>query len=482
MLHRNINNRFKSLKKQLNRANFRKLPGLLRESVSGTEQDFTQGSLAKAIVLLSIPMVLEMLMESIFAIADIFFVSKQGAEAVAIVGLTESIVTIVYAIGFGLSMATTAMVSRRIGEKRSVAAASTAFQAMITGLIISILISVPGILFASDMLALMGASQQSISDLGGYTAIVLGSNTVIMLLFIINAVFRSAGDAAISLRVLLIANFINIVLDPLLIFGIGPFPELGIEGAAIATVIGRGLAVLYQLWILFYGKSRIRIIKRVMHLRPKIIFQLIKLSLGGIGQNLIGTASWIGLMRIMSEFGNVALAGYTIAIRIVIFVLLPAAGLSNAAATLLGQNLGAGKPERAQRAVAIAGNISMLMLGLAGLFLIVFPTDVIRLFIDDPAVIASGAQGLQIVSLGFVFYGLGMVYLSAINGAGDTYSPTWINIICFWLIEIPLAWLTALHWGMHEAGVYVAIIVAESMLAIMAVIWFKQGKWKTMQV
>ena len=461
-----------------------KLKGLndLKEAITGTEQDFTSGSLRRAIFLLSVPMVLEMVMESVFAVVDIYFVSRLGADAVATVGITESIVTIVYAIGVGLSMATTALVSRRIGEKKPEEAAKVAFQSILTGLLVSLVIAIPGIIYASKLLQVMGATEEMYSSMWGYTAVMLGGNVVIMLLFIINAVFRSAGDAAISMRVLWIANIINLFLDPMLIFGIGPFPELGIMGAAIATNIGRGLAVVYQFYLLFSGKGRVKLSVKDISIHFKTIKQLVKLSLGGIGQNIIATSSWIGLVRIISEFGSEVLAGYTIALRIIIFSLLPSWGISNASATLVGQNLGAKKQARAEKSVWATGKVNMIFMGAVSLIFILFPSMFIQLFIDDILVIKSGALSLRIISYGFVAYGLGMVMVQAFNGAGDTVTPTKINLFCFWLLEIPLAYLFAITAGIGETGVYYAIVVAETMMTISAAYLFMKGKWKLKEV
>jgi putative MATE family efflux protein len=452
------------------------------ESISGTEQDFTEGGLGRAILLLSIPMVLEMIMESVFAVVDIFFVSKLGANAVATVGITESMMTIVYAIGAGLAVGTTALVSRRIGEKNREGASVVAFQAILTGMIISLLIAIPGASFASRLLDLMGAEDKMVRDGFMYTAIMLGSNGIIMLLFIINAVFRSAGDAAISMRVLWLANMINIILDPLLILGIGPFPELGIKGAAIATATGRGIGVAYQFWLLFNGKGRVQLKTRHLFVQVKVLFSLIRLSLGGIGQSLIATISWIGLVRIIAEFGSGALAGYTIAIRIILFTLLPSWGLSNAAATLVGQNLGAKKPQRAQRSVWLTAKVNMIFMGIVSVVFIAVPDFFIWIFIKDPVIIELGAVCLRIIAYGFVFYGLGMVMIQALNGAGDTGTPTVINFICFWLIEIPLAYLLALRLGIAENGVYIAIISAETLMTLIAAYIFSLGKWKLRKV
>ena len=421
-------------------------------------------------------------MESIFAIVDIFFVSRLGSEAVATVGITESLITLVYAIGGGLATATTALVARRIGEKRPEEASKVAFQAIMTGILVSLLIAIPGLLWSDDLLRLMGGSREMQENLSSYTRIMLGSNGIIIVLFIINSVLRSSGDAAMSLRVLWIANLCNIVLDPLLIFGIGPFPELGIAGAAIATATGRGIGILFQIFILFRGKRRIKLSMKDITFEPHTIWQLINLSLGGIGQSLIATTSWIGVVRIIASFGSNIVAGYTIAIRIVVFALLPCYGISNAAATLVGQNLGAGQPERAERSVWLTGKVNIVVMGILTAILVLFPEPFIRLFITDPAVILPGTQALRILSIGFVFYGLGMVLIQAFNGAGDTLTPTRVYFICFWLIEIPLAFLLAKPAGFNETGVFIAIVVAESIMTVTSLVLFRKGKWKLRKV
>jgi len=408
------------------------------EAIAGTEQDFTEGRLSRAILLLSIPAVLEMVMESVFVIVDIYFVSKLGANAVATVGITESMITIIYAIAIGLGTATTSMVSRRIGEKNPDAASIAAFQAILTGLIVSIIIGIPGALFSKNLLGMMGASKPIIDSMSGYTSIMLGGNMVIMMLFIINAIFRSAGDAAVAMKVLWIGNIINILLDPCLIFGLGPFPHMGVTGAAVATTIGRGTAVLVQFYLLFFGKKRIRLSIKHMVVNFSIMMKLIKLSFGSIGQNLIGTTSWIALVRIISMFGSEVVAGYTIAMRIIGFTILPSWGISNAASTLVGQNLGAKKPGRAEKAVWVTGWINMILLGVIGAILVFFPEIFIRIFIDNENVIKAGVLGLRIVSIGFIAYGLGMVLVNSFNGAGDTTTPLKINIFAYWLVEYRL--------------------------------------------
>ena len=454
----------------------------IRESVYGTEQDFTSGPISRAILLLSIPMVLEMVMESVFALVDIFFVSRLGPGAVATVGITESLLTIIYALAVGFSVGTTALISRRIGEKNPEGASVGAVQAILAGIMLALVIGITGAVFSKDFLRLMGATPDIVESGYMYTRIMLGGNIVIMLLFIINAVFRSAGDAAISMRVLWIANIINIILDPCLIFGWGPFPELGIKGAAVATNIGRGLAVIYQLFLLFRGRGRVRILSKHLRFNLKVMAKLIRLSLGGIGQNIIATSSWIGMVRIIAIFGSNVLAGYTIAIRIILFAMLPAWGLGNAAATLVGQNLGANKPARAERSVWLAGYANMIFLGLIALFLIINPAFFIKLFIDNEQVINAGATCLRIVSYGFLFYGMGMIVIQALNGAGDTITPTKINFFCFWLLEIPLAYLLAITIGMQEKGVYISIVVSESVMTLAGLYFFQLGKWKLKKV
>ncbi len=452
------------------------------EAISGTEQDFTEGKMSRAILLLSIPAVLEMVMESIFVIVDIYFVSKLGANAVATVGITESVITIIYAIAIGLGMATTSIVSRRIGEKNPDSASIAAFQAILVGIIVSFAIGIPGAFFAKDLLRTMGATSQIVETMSGYTRIMLGGNIVIMMLFIINAIFRSAGDAAVAMKVLWIGNIINIMLDPCLIFGLGPFPHLGITGAAVATTIGRGTAVAVQFYLLFSGRKRIKLARKHLRVDFKLMIKLMKLSFGSIGQNLISTTSWIALVRILSSFGSEVVAGYTIAIRIIGFSIMPSWGISNAASTLVGQNLGAKKPERAEKAVWVTAWVNMVLLSIIGLMYVLFPEPFIRLFINDENVVKSGILGLRIISIGFISYGLGMVLVNSFNGAGDTSTPLKINIFAFWMLEIPLAWLLSMKAGMEESGVFIAIVVAESFMTLTAWIIFRKGKWKLKEV
>ncbi|HEX2920559.1 MAG TPA: MATE family efflux transporter [Bacteroidales bacterium] len=454
----------------------------VREAVSGTEQDFTTGKLGRAIMLLAIPSILELVMESVFVIVDIFFVSKLGADAIATVGLTESLMTLIYAIAMGLGTATTSMVSRRIGEKNPQEASKVAIQAILAGILLSVIIGIPGAIYSKKILGLMGASDTIIQNMSGFTMIMLGSNTVIMLLFIINAVFRSAGDAAIAMKVLWTGNIINIILDPLFIFGIGPFPEMGVIGAAIATLTGRSIAVFAQFYLLFFGKKRIQLSIRHIGFNPRVILRLLKLSTGSIGQNLIATLSWVGLVRIISMFGSQVVAGYTIAIRVVNFTLLPAWGLSNAASTLVGQNLGAKLPERAERSVWITAWFNVLLLGIIGLILFLFPAYFINLFIDDNDVVISGIRCLKILSIGYVVYGLGMVLVNSFNGAGDTMTPLRINVLAYFIIEIPLAWLLAVDLGFGEDGVFLAILFAEIVMTTLSWLIFRRGRWKLKNV
>lgn len=452
------------------------------ESISGTEQDFTKGSLNRALLLLSIPMVLEMMMESMFAIIDTFFVGKLGTGALATVAYTEGMMTIFYAIGVGFSMATTALVARRIGEKDKKAASRVAAQAILVGIGFSVIMAIPGIFYPRELLALMGADPETVAEGYLFTSYMMSFNIVIMLLFIINAVFRSSGDAAISMKVLFLANIMNIILDPCLIFGLGPFPELGIKGAAIATVIGRGTAVVFQFYILFRGNGRIHLLLSDFRIRIKTILKLIKISYGGIGQYLIQTSSWLILVRILAEFGDDVVAGYQIAIRIVVFSILPSWGLSNAAATMVGQNLGAKDPTRAEKSVWRTAYLNMTIMVIVALILLYDSSFYISLFMQDEVVVRHGARALQIISMGYLCYAFGMTMPQAFNGAGDTTTPTWINFISFWLVQIPVAAMLSFWTGMEESGVFTAIVIGETALAILGIWIFKRGRWKLKEV
>lgn len=453
--------------------------GFLREAVVGSTQDFTEGSIRRAIFLLAVPMVLEMMMESLFGIINVFWVAHLGKEATATVGITESMLTMVFAVALGLSMATTATVARRIGEKDHHGASVAAVQSIILGVVASIPVAIIAISFAPQMFRLMGASQGVIASGTGYARVILGGNVVIMLLFLINAVFRGAGDASIAMRVLWIANAINIVLDPCLIFGLGPFPKLGVTGSAIATTIGRGTGVLFQLWFLFSRRGRVKVDWHRARLNVEVMLRMVRISLGGMSQFLVATASWLGLMRIVAEFGDAALAGYTVALRIIIFALLPSWGMSNAAATLVGQNLGAGKPSRAERSVWVTGFANMCFLGLVAITFITFAERLIGIFTTDPAVVPYGVAALRFISYGYIFYAYGMVMVQSFNGAGDTNTPTLINLCCYWLVQIPLAYTLAIPLQFGAKGVFVAITFAESLLAVVSVLIFRRGRWKT---
>jgi putative MATE family efflux protein len=455
---------------------------LFWEALSGTEQDYTSGSIRKAIFLLAIPMIFETIWESFFAIADIYFVSSLGSEAIATVGITESLMSIIYAIAMGLSMSAAAMVSRRIGEKEHAKASRVAAQAILLGLFASFIIAIPGYFYSSEIMQLMGAEAKIIDELSVYTSIMLLGNGVIIMLFIINAIFRSAGSPSISMIVLMIANILNIILDPILIFGWGPIPAMGISGAAIATNTGRGIAVLIQFYLLFSSKSNIQL--KMKDFIPDFgrLFKLFKLSLGGIGQLLIATTSWVGLVRIIAEFGSDAVAGYTIGIRILIFALMPFWGLANAAATLVGQNLGAKKSMRAEQSVWFAVKYSFGIAILVGIAFALIPEYWVNLLTQDSSVIPYAAECLRTIAFGFVFYCIGMVFISSINGAGDTTTPTLINLFCFWLFEIPLAYVLAVGFDFQESGVFWSIVIAETLITCVALIIFKRGKWKLREV
>jgi len=454
----------------------------IREAVRGSHQDFTAGSLNRAILLLAIPMVLEMVLESLFAVVDVMWVGRVGANAVATVGLTEAILTLVFAIAMGLSLSTTAMVARRIGEKDPEAAAVAGAQAIFIGLAMSVAIGLPCLFVAPRLLRLMGATPDIVATGSNYARIALGGCGVVVLLFLNNAIFRGAGDAAIAMRLLWVSNIINLILDPCLIFGLGPFPRLGVTGAALATFTGRGIGVLYQFYRLMRGTERIRVLRRQIAVNLEVMWRLFRLSLTGIFQFVIAQTSWIGLVRIVSLFGAAALAGYTIAIRIVIFVILPSWGLSNAAATLVGQNLGAKQPDRAATSVWRTGFYNMLFLGSVGIIFTLFARPIVSLFTNDLAVVPLAASCLRIVSYGNIGYAYGMVMLQAFNGAGDIVTPTILNLFAFWLFEIPLAYWLAIRLGWHSAGVYYAIVIAEGLLAVASILIFRRGRWKQLTV
>src|SRR5215470_10406887 len=454
----------------------------IREALRGSHQDYTAGNLNRAIILLAIPMVLEMVLESLFAVVDVFWVGRLGPDAVATVGITESLLSIVFAVGLGLSLSTTAMVARRIGEKDPKAAAVAGVQAIILGLTVSLLIGLPCLFFAPNLLRLMGASPQIVQIGSGYARIALGGGGAILLLFLNNAIFRGAGDAAIAMRLLWVSNIINLILDPCLIFGLGPFPKLGVTGAALATFTGRSIGVLYQFYRLLRGTERIRILREQVHVNFGVLFRLLRVSLTGIMQFAIAHTSWIGLVRIVSVFGSAALAGYTIAIRILIFIILPSWGLSNAAATLVGQNLGAKQPERAEKSVWRTGLYNMIFLGGVGVFFIFFAEPTVHLFTNDPTVLPLAASALRIFSYGNIGYAYAMVMLQALNGAGDTVTPTIVNFFAFWMLEIPLAYFLALHTGMQAQGVYWSVVIAEASMAAVSIVLFKRGYWKRQKI
>jgi len=455
---------------------------IVREAVRGSHQDYTEGPIGRAVVLLAVPMVLEMMMESVFAVTDIFFVGRLGAAAVATVGITESLMTIIYAVAVGLSIGATATVARRIGEKDPDGAARAAVQSLALGAAGALVIGGTGAIFAPDLLRAMGASDDVIRTGSGFARVMLGMSGTVLMLFLINSIFRGAGDAAIAMRVLWFANAINITLGPCLIFGLGPFPELGVKGAAIATSIGRGSGVLFQLYHLTRGGHRVAVRLRHFRADPHVMAGILRLSGVGMFQNLIATSSWIGLVRILTGFGSAAVAGNTIGIRIIMFALLPSFGVSNAAATLVGQNLGAGKPDRAEAAAWRAGWYNTLCLAVVGMIFLIFAPQLIRIFSPDPDVIPYGVRCLRIVAAGFLFYGYGMVLTQSFNGAGDTWTATFIHLGCLWFLEIPLAWVLAYPFGWGPTGVFVAVSVAFSALALVSATIFRQGRWKTRKV
>lgn len=451
-------------------------------AISGKQEDFTTGSMRKAIFMLAIPMILEMLMESTFALVDIVFVSQISVNAVATVGLTESVITLLYAVAIGLSMSATAVVARRTGEKDKPGAAKAAVQAIFLGASVAVLIGVIGIIYPKEILGLMGAEEGLIAEGYGYTRILIGGNITIMLLFLINAVFRGAGDASVAMWTLVLSNGLNIILDPIFIFGLGPIPAYGVEGAAIATTIGRGVAVIGQFMILFFGWGRIKIGIKDFVINLPVMWNLIKVSLGGIGQFLIGTSSWVFLMRLVSEFGSEVLAGYTISIRVMMFTLMPAWGMSNAAATLVGQNLGAKQPERAEISVWKTGKYNAIFMAVISVIYLIFAKYIIGLFSDVADVVNYGALSLQVIAAGYIFYAYGMVVTQSFNGAGDTRTPTVINFFCFWVFQLPFAYLAAFTFDWGPSGIFIAITLAEILIAMVSIWLFKKGKWKTVQV
>ena len=454
----------------------------VREALRGTRQDFTEVPIRRAILLLAVPMILEMAMESLFVIVDIFWVSRLGAEAVASVGLTEAMFALIYAIAAGLSIGATATVARRIGEKDPERAARSAVQVIVLGFAVAIPIGLTGALLAPRLLGWMGASAEVIERGQGYTAVMFGGNASVLLLFLGNAIFRGAGDAAIAMRVLWLANGLNILLGPCFIFGLGPVPELGVTGAAVATNIGRGTGVVYLFFRLWRGGAHIRVQRRHLRIEPRTLAILVRLSATGMFQSLVGMSSWLALIRILSGFGSAALAGYTIGVRIIIFALLPSWGLGNAAATMVGQNLGAGKPERAEQAVWRAGFYNMVFLGVVGAVFVVFAESLIGAFTQDVQVVSHGVSCLRTVSLGFLFYAYGMVLSQAFNGAGDVWTPTFINLFCFWFWELPLAYVLAHGFGWGPQGVFAAIAIASSTYAVVGALLFSRGRWKLKQV
>lgn len=454
----------------------------LRDAVRGTDADYTRIPLRRAVFLLAVPMVLELVLESTFAVVDIFFVSKLGPSAVATVGLTESYLFLLYAVAMGLAMAVTAVVARRIGEGKREEAAITAVQAIFVALLVSVLPALVGIFYAQDLLRLMGADAWAIEHGYRYTQWMLGSNAVIVLLFVINAIFRGAGDAAIAMRVLWLSNGLNILLCPLLIFGFGPVPALGIEGAAIATTIGRGCGVLYQLWMLFHSGKHIRVSLAQLVWRGAALWNIVRTSLGGIGQMIVAMTAWIFLMRILAEIGSTAVAGATIAIRLMMFTMMPAWGMSNAAATLVGQNLGAGHADRAEASVWRIGWYNMAYLVGVSVLFFAFPQQLVGFFSSDPEVVKVGAEWLRILSYALWVYGWWMVTVQAFNGAGDTITPTKINAVFFWLIQIPLCYLLAIHFGWKELGVFWGVFVSETSVGLFTLWLFTRGRWKQAKV
>jgi putative MATE family efflux protein len=472
---------------------------VLREAFFGSQRDFTKGSIGQAIFILSVPMILEMFGESLFAIVDIFFVGHLGADSVAIVGLTESMMALIYAVAIGLSIGATATVARRMGEKDEEGAAKSATHVIYLGVFVSLIMSVIGLIFAPYLFILLGAEPQVIAEGTTFMRIMLGGNAVVVFLFLLNGIFRGAGDAAIAMRVLWLANILNIFLAPCFVYGkdifafLGInasqglidnwiFPHLGVTGAAVGTTIGRGCGVLFAFWYLFRGEKRFKILPEHWKIDSALLWSIVKISAPAVLQFLIATASWSALVRVMAGFGSVAIAGYVIGLRVIVFALLPSMGFSNAAATLVGQNLGAGKPERAEKSVWTAAYINAAFLGLVGLLFVLFSHRIVGIFTNEADVVLYAENCLHIVAYGFVFYAVGMVLETAFNGAGDTMTPTYLNLFIFWLFEIPLAYILAYHFGFGPNGVFWAITIAFSMLAVVSAILFKRGKWKQKKV
>ena len=455
---------------------------IVLQSLRGEHHDYTTGSLNRAVLLLAVPMVLEMIMESLFAVVDVFWVSRLGKEAVAVIGLTESVMTLIYAVAIGISIAATAIVARRIGEKDPERAAQAAGQIVVLGVAVSTGLGVVLGFFAADILKLMGADPEIVTLGADFARIMLGCNATVFLIFLINAIFRGAGDAVLAMRTLWLANALNIVLGPCFIFGWGPFPEMGVTGAAVATNIGRGVGVLYQLWHLAGHHSRVRVRRR--HLKPvlDVIRSILTTAWNGIAQLLISTTSWVGLFKILALFGSSALAGYTIAIRIVVFALMPAWGLANAGATLVGQSLGAGKPDRAEQAIRIATRFNTIFLGGVGLVFVLFSQPLVSLFAPEPDVLMHGSRALWIVSLAFPLYAAGMCLEAAFNGAGDTWTPTRLNFFCLWLGQVPLAWFLAEAFNLGPVGIFIAVPVSFTVLTLWSAVLFRRGRWKEQKV
>ncbi len=475
------NNKIQTINEHSNE-NATSLRQLFKQALKGEQRDFTSGSIGIAAFLLAVPMVLEMLMESVFAITDIFFVSGLGAEAVAVVGLTEAILTLLYALAIGLSMAVTATIARRYGEKNIEQADIVAGQTLWIGMIVALLVGFIGLNFAEDILIMMGGDDALVQTGKSYTTIMLTGSITILYLFLINAIFRGAGDASVAMRSLWLANGINIVLDPLLIYGVGPFPEMGLTGAAVATTIGRGVGVIYQLNYLFGISGRIKITLRHLLINTTVCFKLIKVSFWGVIQFLIATASWIALVRIVSTYGSDAVAGYTIAIRVIMFAILPAWGLSNAVATLVGQNLGADKPDRAEKSVWRIAKYNIYFLLAVALIFISIPAQIIGLFTEDSNIIAYGVECLRYISYGNGFFALGMILVQAFNGAGDTMTPTKVNFICYWMIQIPLALALAKWLALGPTGVFLSITISQALFALIGWYLFNKGQWKIKMV